>query len=117
MNLQREPPDQVAPDPPNKGPASPSVPNPGRQASAQVSLTSAPYDAPNGTPPVGTYKAGTTPRMINTLSILISLFGCVFVVVRAVMLDKTLPWFAPRPETPAAPKHRFRPGTYKAQRQ
>ena len=55
--------------------------------------------------------------MINTLSILISLFGCVFVVVRAVMLDKTLPWFAPRPETPAAPKHRFRPGTYKAQRQ
>ena len=54
--------------------------------------------------------------MINTLSILISLFGWVFVVVRAVMLDKTLPWFAPRPETPAAPKHRFRPGAYKAQR-
>lgn len=52
--------------------------------------------------------------MINTLSILVSLLGCVFVVVRAVMLDKTLPWFAPPPETPLAPKHgTFKQGTFK----
>ena len=41
---------------------------------------------------------GAAGRMINTLSILVSLVGVVFIVVRAVMLDKTLPWFSPPPE-------------------
>lgn len=44
--------------------------------------------------------------MINTLSILVSLVGVVFVVVRAVMLDKTLPWFAPPPKPAPDPKGR-----------
>lgn len=53
--------------------------------------------------------------MINTLSILVSLLGCVFVVVRAVMLDQTLPWFAPPPETPAAHKlGAFKLGAFQA---
>ena len=51
--------------------------------------------------------------MINTLSILVSLLGCVFVVVRAVMLDKTLPWFAPPPETPAVKHGAFKQGAFK----
>ena len=58
---------------------------------------------------------GTELRMINTLSILASLLGCIFVVVRAVMLDKTLPWFAPVPETPPAAKlGAFKLGVFQA---
>ena len=53
--------------------------------------------------------------MINTLSILASLIGCIFVVVRAVMLDKTRPWFASPPETPAALKlGAFKLGAFQA---
>lgn len=52
--------------------------------------------------------------MINTLSILVSLLGCLFVVVRAVMLDKTLPWFSP-PDTPQSVKPgAFKPGPLKS---
>lgn len=36
--------------------------------------------------------------MINTLSLLFSLAAVCFVVVRAAMLDKMLPWFKPPPD-------------------
>lgn len=49
--------------------------------------------------------------MINTLSIVVSLFGVVFVIVRAVMLDKTLPWFAPVLAAQARPRTEARPGS------
>jgi hypothetical protein len=32
-------------------------------------------------------------HMIDTLTILISTIMCVYVVVRAIKLDKTLPWY------------------------
>lgn len=35
--------------------------------------------------------------MINTLSLLFSLVAVGFIVVRAAMLDKMLPWFKPAP--------------------
>ena len=49
--------------------------------------------------------------MINTLSILISLLAVGYVVVRAAMLDKMLPWFKPIPPRlieEAKPKRRRR---------
>ena len=43
--------------------------------------------------------------MINTLSILFSLAAVASVVIRAAVLDRTMPWFqAPRPD------HAERPG-------
>ena len=36
--------------------------------------------------------------MINTLSILFSLLAVCFVVIRAAMLDRTLPWFTTPPK-------------------
>lgn len=41
--------------------------------------------------------------MVDTLSILMSLFGVVFVVVRAVKLDRTVPWFQTLPPQPEPP--------------
>jgi len=37
--------------------------------------------------------------VINTLSLLFSLGGVVFIIARAAMLDKTIPWFT----TPVPP--------------
>ena len=42
--------------------------------------------------------------MINTGSLLFSLFFVGYIVVRAAMLDKMLPWFKPVPPPPATPK-------------
>ncbi len=35
--------------------------------------------------------------MINTLSLLLGLAGAIVVCIRALMLDRTLPWFKPAP--------------------
>ncbi|RYF40694.1 MAG: hypothetical protein EOO38_21575 [Cytophagaceae bacterium] len=44
--------------------------------------------------------------MINTLSLLFSLGGVVFIIARAAMLDKTIPWFT----TPVPPDSTKDPG-------
>ena len=43
--------------------------------------------------------------MVDTFCILFSTIGCLVVIVRAVQLDRVLPWFAPEqaPEPEAAP--------------
>ena len=41
--------------------------------------------------------------MINKLSLLFSLFSVGYVVVRALTLDRTLPWFKPVPPDEPAP--------------
>ena len=40
--------------------------------------------------------------MIDSLSILLSTLACLFVVYRAVELDRVLPWFGKRLVQPAA---------------
>ena len=40
-------------------------------------------------------RGGTPAWMINTLSLLFSVLAVGLVVVRASMLDRTLPWFKP----------------------
>lgn len=42
--------------------------------------------------------------MIDNLSILISLLAVGFVVFKAVVLDRTLPWFGPKPVPSAVRK-------------
>jgi hypothetical protein len=39
--------------------------------------------------------------MIDTAAILFSTLACLFVIFRAIQLDKTLPWYGP-PKPPAA---------------
>ncbi len=46
--------------------------------------------------------------MINSLSLLFSLIAVGFIVVRAAMLDKTLPWFKPAPPPPPVDKKQGR---------
>lgn len=46
--------------------------------------------------------------MINTLSLLFGLFGVILVTVRAVTMDRMLPWFKPVQPPAAASKPALR---------
>ena len=45
--------------------------------------------------------------MINTISLLFGLIGVIIIVVRAMMADRTLPWFKPAPKVAPKPKKRW----------